>query len=74
MNDSVKSPRSDNQIQALLSNPLELPDGTGFASTVVKLGIREMIALSEAYLPILNTQPDFEAKKKQKAFPEPFIL
>lgn len=74
MNDSVKSPRSANQTQALLSSPLELPDGTGFASTVVKLGIREMIALSEAYLPILNTQPDFETKRKQKAFPEPFIL
>ena len=57
-----------------MSSPLELPDGAGFASTPVKIGIREMIALSEAYLPILNSQPDFEAKKKREAFDEPFIL
>ena len=57
-----------------MSSPLELPDGAGFASTPIKIGIREMIALSEAYLPILNSQPDFEAKKKREAFDEPFVL
>jgi hypothetical protein len=74
MSDSSKSPRNCDEIQALISNPLELPDGSGFTSTAVKVGIREMIALSEAYLPIVNSQPDFEAKKKKEAFDEPFVL
>lgn len=74
MSESEKSPNNNAAIQALLTNPLELPDGTGFASTVVTLGIKEMLALSEASLPILNSHPDFEAKKKQEAFDEPFVL
>lgn len=73
MSESAKSPHND-EIQALLSDPLELPDGTGFASTIVKLGIKEIVALSEAYLPILNSQPDFESKKKAEAYDEPFVL
>lgn len=74
MSESLKSPNSSGGIQELLSNPLELPDGTGFASVAVKPGIRDMIALSETFLPIINAQPDFKEKKKGEAFDEPFVL
>jgi len=33
-----------------------------------------MIALSERYLPILNSDPNFESKRRVTAFDKPFVL
>lgn len=74
MSKSSKSPNHEVDLRALLEHPLELPDGRAFTSTTGKLGVKEMTALSEAYLPCINSQPDFEAKKRSKTFDEPFVL
>lgn len=73
MNDSFES-RANQIVHRLLEEPLEFPDGSGFSSTTVPLDIKQMIALCEKYLPILNSQPDFIERKKREAIRESFIL
>ena len=67
MSDSQDS--SNNQIvQRLLSDYLDLPDGSGFASYPPTMDPLQMIAASEVYLPILNSRADFEERKIREAF------
>ncbi len=73
MSESQK-PSGDEIARRLIENPLELPDGTGFSAVVPNMSVKEMVALSERYLPILNSQPDFIEKKRKAAFGVPFIL
>lgn len=73
MSESKKS-QGDEIARKLLDNSLELPDGTGFSSIAPKMTVQEMVALSERYLPILNSQPDFIEKKRKAAFGVPFVL
>jgi hypothetical protein len=73
MSDSLNS--SNNQIaQRLLSDYLDLPDGSGFASCGPKMDPLLMIVASEVYLPILNSRPDFKERKIREAFSVPFEL
>jgi hypothetical protein len=74
MSDSPKSPNHDTGIESLLRDPISLPDGSQFSSTPIKLTIHEIIALSERYLPILNSDPNFEVKRRETAFDKPFVL
>jgi hypothetical protein len=73
MSDSFRS-KADELVEGLLKNPLEFPDGAEFASIAVPLDIKQMVALCERYLPILNSQPDFVERKKREAIREPFVL
>lgn len=73
MSDSKKK-SGDEIARALLHEPLELPDGEGFSSVGPQMSVAEMIALSEQYLPILNSAPDFIEKKRKAAFGVPFAL
>lgn len=66
--------KTDDLVQRLLANPLHLPDGKSFVSATPKLDVRQMIALSEKYLSIINSQPDFVEKKKRTAIDVPFVL
>lgn len=71
-----ESPKSKHEalVHALISSPLELPDGSSFSSVSVRMDIKEMVALSERYLPIVNSQPDFVERKIREAIDAPFIL
>lgn len=73
MSDSKKK-SGDEIAHSLLQEPLELPDGEGFSSVAPKMSVAEMVALSEQYLPILNSAPDFIEKKRKEAFGVPFAL
>jgi hypothetical protein len=73
MSESQK-PSGDEIARRLIEDPLELPDGTGFSAVAPTLSVEEMVALSEKYLPILNSQPDFIEKKRKSAFGVPFVL
>jgi hypothetical protein len=73
MNKSPKS-KSEALVHDLLANPLELPDGEFFSSVAPKLDAKEMFALSERYLPIINARPDFIERKIREAFDVPFSL
>lgn len=57
-----------------IRDPLDLPDGTGFVAVTPRVDIQEMIAMSERYLPILNSRPDFVEKKKRSSIDVPFEL
>jgi hypothetical protein len=74
MSESQRSSNHDTGIERLLKDPISLPDGSRFSSTPIKLTIYEMIALSERYLPILNSDPNFESKRRETAFDKPFVL
>jgi hypothetical protein len=71
-----ESPNSKGKqaVEELLSNPLELPDGSSFVSVTPKLPIQHMIALSEALLPVVNSQSDFIQKRRSLAIDMPFVL
>ena len=73
MNESPKR-NGDEIARSLMEEPLELPDGTAFSAVAPKMTVLEMIALSERYLPILNSRPDFVEKKRKAAFGVPFTL
>lgn len=73
MSDSPDS-KSNESVRALLADKLELPDGSGFAATPAKISAKEMIALSEAYLPFLNAHRESSERKKTLARYEPFSL
>ena len=74
MSESQRSSNQDTGIESLLKDPISLPDGSQFSSTPMKLTIHEMIALSERYLPILNSGPNFELKRRETVFYKPFVL
>ena len=74
MSESQRSSNQDTGIESLLKDPISLPDGSQFSSTPMKLTIHEMIALSERYLPILNSEPNFELKRRETVFYKPFVL
>ena len=74
MSESQRSSNQDTGIESLLKDPISLPDGSQFSSTPMKLTIHEMIALSERYLPILNSDPNFELKRRETVFYKPFVL
>ncbi|MCX6114506.1 MAG: hypothetical protein NTV65_04720 [Proteobacteria bacterium] len=63
-------------VESLLSAPLTLPEGGDFHSVPAKLDLAAIIALSETYLPFINSRPDFFELKKEKARAcyGPFIL
>ena len=71
-----ESPRSKSEelVHTLLVSPLELPDGASFASIPGTVDIKEMITLSERYLPIINSRPDFIETKIREALDVPFVL
>jgi hypothetical protein len=73
MSDSQNS-NSNDIAQRLLSDPLDLPDGAGFVSSVPRMDLLQMIKVSELYLPILNSRPDYKEQKMRKAFSVPFEL
>lgn len=74
MRESQRSSNHDTGIESLLKVPISLPDGSQFSSTPIKLTVHDMIALSERYLPILNSDPNFESKRRETAFEKPFVL
>jgi hypothetical protein len=74
MSESLRSSHHNTGIESLLKDPISLPDGSKFSSTPIQLTIHEMIALSERYLPILNSDPDFESKRRETGFDNPFVL
>jgi hypothetical protein len=72
MSDSSNS--TSEQIVKLIGEPLNLPDGSCFVSDAPTVPILQMIALSEKFLPILNSHPDFIEKRKKLAIKEAFFL
>jgi hypothetical protein len=73
MSDSQQSKIAE-AVAELLGAPVNLPNGSAFASQSVKVGISEIIALSEKLLPISNSRPDFIERKKSTAIPVRFTL
>jgi hypothetical protein len=73
MNDSRQSQKAKAAAESL-GAPVNLPDGSAFTSQSVKVGISEIIALSQKLLPISNSRPDFIERKKAAAIPVGFTL
>jgi hypothetical protein len=73
MSDSRQSKIAE-AVAELLDAPVNLPNGSAFASQSVKVDISEIIALSEKLLPISNSRPDFIERKKSTAIPVRFTL
>jgi hypothetical protein len=73
MNGSASS-KSDDIVRRLLDDPLELPDGTGFSAIPAQCSIKEIVAISERYLPLVNSHPEFVERKMRSVIDEPFAL
>jgi hypothetical protein len=73
MNDSHPSKIAE-AVGQLLDSPLTLPNGSSFILQSLKVGIREILDLSERSLPASNARPDFGERKKRTAIPIPFVL
>jgi len=73
MNDS-KSSTIPEWARRLIDDPLELPIDPEFRSVPPQLSVKQMIELSERYLPAQNSRPDFVEMKLARIFPKPFEL
>lgn len=69
-----KNSETPEWVTSLLDYPLDLPDGNDFVSISFKIAAPEMVAISERYLPTMNSRPDFVEAKMKRVFPEPFEL
>ena len=57
-----------------LEHPLELPDGSGFESRSVRVGLDAMIQLCEERLHLFNARPGAEAERLRDKCDVEFIL
>lgn len=46
-----------------LEHNLELPDGTGFESQYVRVGLEKMVELCESRLEFFNSRPEAEERR-----------
>ena len=61
-------------VQSLLESPLVLPEDDTFHSVPAQVSFEQILALSEKYLPVVNSRPDFVEMKLARQFNEPFVL
>lgn len=66
--------RSNNDHLIRLDDTLELPDGTGFESDYVRVGLEAMVELCEARLPFFNSRPDAEERRLRDKCNVEFVL
>jgi hypothetical protein len=57
-----------------LENILDLPDGTGFESKQVRVGLDAMIRRCEELLPIFNSRPGAEEERLRDKCDVEFVL
>lgn len=54
--------------------PLELPAGDGFSPAEHTYTSRQLLELSEAWLPLVTQSPGFEVERLAAKCPVPFVL
>ncbi|HWF19603.1 MAG TPA: hypothetical protein VG754_10050 [Verrucomicrobiae bacterium] len=57
-----------------LRHTLELPDGSGFESRYVRVGLEAMIELCESRLDFFNSLPDAEERRLRDKCDVEFVL
>lgn len=57
-----------------LVHNLELPDGTGFESQYVRVGLEKMVELCESRLELFNSRPDAEERRLRDKCNVEFVL
>ena len=57
-----------------LKHMLDLPDGTGFESEYVPVGLDAMVRLCESRLELFNSRPDFHERRLREKCTVEFVL
>ncbi len=57
-----------------LRHTLELPDGTGFESRQVRVGLEAMVELCESRLELFNSRPDADDRRLRDKCNVEFVL
>lgn len=73
MNELPK-PQSTSWLTRLLADPLVLPNDPDFVSVSSNLSWTQFIELCESRLPISNDRNDFEVRRLERVFDEPFRI
>ena len=66
--------RMNNDHLLKLTDTLDLPDGAGFESHYVRVGLEAMVELCEARLPLFNSRPDAEERRLRDKCDVEFVL